>query len=75
LFWSDICERSNIYAPKKEATLFGKKAKIFNMNNLNDPVSIERDLRDNQIPGVNSPYLYVGSFGTSFAFHDEDYNL
>jgi len=45
------------------------------MNSLNDPVSVERDLRNNNIIGVKTPYLYVGSFGTSFAFHVEDFNL
>jgi jumonji domain-containing protein 2 len=45
------------------------------MNYLNDPVSLERDIKSNQILGVNSPYLYIGSWRTSFAFHVEDYNL
>lgn len=75
LFWDDICKKRNIYGPEVEATLFDKDMQIFNMSRLNDPVSIERDLRDNRIMGVNTPYFYVGSFGTSFAFHCEDYNL
>jgi jumonji domain-containing protein 2 len=75
LFWDNICKKRNIYGSEVEATLFDKNLKIFNMSHLNDPVSIERDLRNNRINGVNTPFLYVGSFGTSFAFHVEDYNL
>jgi len=45
------------------------------MNTLNDPVSVEQDLNKNRIIGANTPFLYVGSNGTSFAFHVEDYNL
>ncbi len=75
LFWDNIFKKRNIYGSEVEATLFDNNLKIFNMSHLNDPVSIERDLRDNRINGVNTPFLYVGSFGTSFAFHVEDYNL
>ena len=40
-------------------------------------MSVERHLieRNNNIIGVNTPYIYVGSFGTSLAFHVEDFNL
>jgi jumonji domain-containing protein 2 len=75
MFWEEITKKRNIYAPDIEASLFDVKQKIFNMNLLNDLVSRERDENKNTINGVNTPFLYFGSFGTSFAFHVEDYNL
>ncbi len=56
-------------------TLFNENQKVFNLNYLNDPVSIERETKDNIIIGFNTPYLYIGSWRTSFAFHVEDFNL
>jgi jumonji domain-containing protein 2 len=75
MFWDEITKKRNIYAPDIEGSLFDLKQKIFNMNMLNDIISRERDKNENNIFGVNSPFLYFGSYGTSFPFHVEDYNL
>ncbi len=74
-FWNSITQSKTIYGPDVPNTLFNQNQKIFNFNFLNDPVSIERETKDNIIIGLNTPYLYFGSWRTSFAFHVEDFNL
>jgi len=59
LFWSQICQKRNIYGPEVEATLFQRDLKIYNMNTLNDPLSVDKDLNKNIISGVNTRNLYV----------------
>ncbi len=46
---------------------------FWNLRNLGD-----KFIEDNviyEIPGVNTPYMYAGSYGSLFALHTEDMDL
>lgn len=43
--------------------------------NLNKITSLLNFGLKNRIPGVNEPYIYVGSWKTFFAWHKEDLDL
>jgi len=54
-----------------EMSLFDEDAK-WNLNSLH---SILNDGLTSKIQGVNTPYLYIGSWKTLFAWHKEDLDL
>ncbi|ODN80679.1 hypothetical protein L202_02853 [Cryptococcus amylolentus CBS 6039] len=60
------------YGADTEGTLFADKDTPWNVAHL--PNLLNRwDLR--HLPGVNTPYLYFGMWGASFAWHVEDMDL
>lgn len=61
-----------IYADGFEGTLFDASCTNCNLNNLGDVLG---DLPRNTYRGITSPYLYIGMWRTSFAWHTEDKDL
>lgn len=54
-------------------TLFvdkGKAGGLWNLNDLPNPLA-----QLPVIPGINTPYLYLGTRGSSFAWHLEDVSV
>lgn len=78
-FWKSIGNTSDwdypIYGADVPGTLFDSEslldnelAESWNVNNLDDGVL---SLLEQRIPGVNTSYLYVGTWRAMFAFHTE----
>lgn len=49
--------------------------KLFNLNKLNTSLDLIGRQYKTYIPGVTSPFLYIGSWASSFAYHIEDLDL
>lgn len=74
-FFKNLIFRRPLYGADSEGTLFENDVcNHFNLNNLDTVLNVIDDPRA-QIPGVHTPYLYFGMFGSMFAFHCEDADL
>lgn len=71
LFWKNISFSPPLYGSDMQMTLFDEGVKW----NLNDLHTIMNDGLTSRIAGVNTPYLYIGSWKTLFAWHKEDLDL
>ncbi len=45
----------------------------WNLNNIE--TVLNEGLGNKKLKGITTPYLYIGGYGTLFAWHVEDYNL
>ena len=70
-FWRTLKFSSPLYGADAPGTLFDKGV-LWNLSELDS--TLTRGLKKN-IKGVTSPYLYVGSWKTLFAWHKEDMDL
>ena len=61
-----------IYGSDVTGSLFDKGIP-WNLSELDTP--LERGLGGQHIPGVNFPYVYLGSWKTIFGWHKEDFDL
>ena len=50
-----------------EGTLFEDDSQLLKLNKLDDFLS-----KEEKMPGINSPFIYVGEAGSAFAMHIED---
>lgn len=73
IFWEDPAKtlKFSLYGTDVDASLFNNNDKTWNMNKLS---TILDDI-GYTIKGITSPYLFVGSWGTAFAIHNEDMDL
>lgn len=75
VFWSSLAESSPLYGSDVRGSLFvdEDEAGAWDLRRLD---SCLRDgMGSTVLDGINSPYLYFGSFRTMFAWHVEDYNM
>ncbi|EGR34612.1 jumonji family protein, putative [Ichthyophthirius multifiliis] len=71
LFWKNISFSPPLYGSDIQMSIFDEGVK-WNLNNLDSILS--QGLKQ-KISGVNTPYLYIGSWKTLFAWHKEDLDL
>uniref|UniRef100_A0A8C5EX70 [histone H3]-trimethyl-L-lysine(9) demethylase n=1 Tax=Gouania willdenowi TaxID=441366 RepID=A0A8C5EX70_GOUWI len=74
-YWSNVNKNCPIYGADVNGSLFEPNVKDFNIGNLGTILdTLEQDSGIN-IEGVNTPYLYFGSWKTTFPWHTEDMDL
>eukprot|EP00002_Diphylleia_rotans_P031472 TRINITY_DN6536_c1_g1_i2.p1 TRINITY_DN6536_c1_g1~~TRINITY_DN6536_c1_g1_i2.p1 ORF type:complete len:495 (-),score=104.48 TRINITY_DN6536_c1_g1_i2:227-1711(-) len=71
-FWKNVGITKPTYGADIPGSLYDGGVCVWNLNKVDDPL-MQR--LPNDIPGVNSPYLYVGAHLTSFGWHVEDMDL
>ncbi|KAL4483909.1 hypothetical protein ABPG72_013915 [Tetrahymena utriculariae] len=71
LFWKNISFSPPLYGSDMQMSLFDDGVKW----NMKEMRTIMNDGLNSNISGVNTPYLYIGSWKTLFAWHKEDLDL
>ncbi|KAM3138393.1 hypothetical protein pb186bvf_009479 [Paramecium bursaria] len=71
LFWKSLAFSPPLYGADIKLSLMDIDSQ-WNLNNLYSVLNVGLQ---NKIPGVNEPYIYVGSWKTFFAWHKEDMDL
>lgn len=69
-YWTSIEDphhEPSIYGADFDASLFNESAGTWNLSNLQ---TVLRDKCD--VPGITSPYIYLGDYRTTFPWHIED---
>ncbi|KAL0482014.1 lysine-specific demethylase [Acrasis kona] len=75
-YWKNILFQPAIYASDIPGSLFeGDVCKTWNLQNLDTVLQKQFKKHNVCIPGVNSPFLYVGSYKSTFCWHTEDMEL
>lgn len=71
-YWKNICFQDTMYAADILGSLFKKDCpeNTWNISKLDNLLN-----RYPPIPGVNIPYLYLGMYKSTFAWHVEDMDL
>lgn len=73
-FWKSLLTREpSWYGADLQGSLFADKQTPWNVSCL--PNLLNRCSLTKKLPGVNSPYLYFGMYGATFAWHVEDMDL
>jgi len=75
LYWEenlDEKKQAPIYGADVNESITDPEVTVWNINKLD---SILTDVLDDQIPGVNTPYLYFGMWKATFSWHVEDMDL
>ena len=75
LYWKENLDETKlapIYGADVEISITDPEVDVWNIKKLD---SILTDVLDEQIPGVNTPYLYVGMWKATFSWHVEDMDL
>ena len=75
LYWKenqDETKLAPIYGADVEESITDPEVDVWNIKKLD---SLLVDVLDEQIPGVNTPYLYVGMWKATFSWHVEDMDL
>jgi hypothetical protein len=73
-FWKSLITREpSWYGADLQGSLFAEKSTPWNVSCL--PNLLNRCSLTKKLPGVNSPYLYFGMYGATFAWHVEDMDL
>lgn len=73
-FWKSLMTREpSWYGADLQGSLFADKSTPWNVSCL--PNLLNRCALTKKLPGVNSPYLYFGMYGATFAWHVEDMDL
>jgi jumonji domain-containing protein 2 len=75
-YWATIDKKERIYGADVSFSLMDSQ--LWNMNNLGTLLDDLRDYREKdayRIEGVNTPFLYFGTWGSTFAWHTEDMDL
>lgn len=75
LYWASLVDDTSdapIYGADVCDSITDKDQKIWNINKLD---SLLTDVMEEQIPGVNMPYLYFGMWRATFSWHVEDMDL
>lgn len=70
-YWKSISFSTPCYGADSLGTLFDEDVNVWNVGRLGDLL----DKLPAKMPGVNEPYLYVGMWKATFAWHVEDMDL
>ncbi|KAI1007892.1 hypothetical protein K3495_g341 [Podosphaera aphanis] len=70
-YWKHISYAPPIYGGDMPGTLFTDKTKVWDLRNLPGFLNY----LDEKVPGINTTYLYVGSWKSTFSWHLEDVDL
>lgn len=75
IYWKSISSMQPLYGANLSGSLTDEDEAVCNIPRLRSMLSEVLAAEDIKIGGVNTPYLYVGAWGTSFAWHVEDVEL
>ncbi|VDO00156.1 unnamed protein product [Rodentolepis nana] len=75
IYWNTISSMQPLYGANLSGSLTDEDLPICNIPRLSSMLSDVLAEEDIEIRGVNTPYLYVGAWGTTFAWHVEDVEL
>jgi len=70
-FWKDLDSKAVLYGAGVSGTLMDNEESTWNFNHLHTIL----DKINQEIEGITSPYLYFGSWKSSFAWDTEDMDL
>jgi jumonji domain-containing protein 2 len=70
IYWSDF-RFPTLYGSDQNGSFFDEDLEIWNLRNLRNLL----DKVEPKVEGLNSPYLYFGTWSTSFPWHTEDFDL
>ncbi|EFC41618.1 histone demethlylase [Naegleria gruberi] len=73
--WKNIAFRAPLYGSDLYGSLFDDPKTPWNLNYLDSCLSKVLKRQGSILPGINAPYLYVGSYKSCFAWHCEDLDL
>ena len=71
IYWKTLTYAPPLYGADLPGTLFGENTDIWNLNKLPNLL----DVLGTKVPGVNTAYLYLGMWKSTFAWHLEDVDL
>ncbi|MEW5315471.1 MAG: hypothetical protein WDW38_006897 [Sanguina aurantia] len=74
-YWQSMHLRPPLYGADIAGSLFDEGKKGWNLRRLDTVLSTVLKEAGHSLPGVNSPYLYFGTWRTTFAWHTEDMDL
>ncbi|KAK3281149.1 hypothetical protein CYMTET_11049 [Cymbomonas tetramitiformis] len=74
-FWKHVTYTPPLYCADVEGSLFDENVKGWNIRYLDTILSRTLQAHNVAIPGVNTPYLYFGTWRSTFAWHTEDIDL
>ena len=74
-YWKNVSIRPPLYGADIHGSLFDKTCKGWNLRNLDTMLSQMLLKAGHDLPGVTSPYLYFGTWRSTFAWHVEDMDL
>lgn len=75
IYWSSISRLQPLYGANVSGSLMDVDQAYCNIPKLRSVLSEVLAQEDIEIGGVNTPYLYVGAWATTFAWHVEDMDL
>ncbi|ODV90883.1 hypothetical protein CANCADRAFT_18236, partial [Tortispora caseinolytica NRRL Y-17796] len=70
-YWKSLTYNAPLYGADMPGSLFDDSVKSWNVAHLDNIL----DLMDEDLPGVNTAYLYCGMWKSTFAWHLEDMDL
>lgn len=72
LYWKGITKRAPPYGAGVDGTYMVSNDDNWNLNSLKTYLRTEIK---HDIPGINTPFIYFGAWGSTFAFHTEDIDM
>ncbi|KXZ44918.1 hypothetical protein GPECTOR_60g695 [Gonium pectorale] len=74
-FWRNVTLRPPLYGADVLGSLYDEDCKHWNLRRLDTVLSRVLAAAGHSLPGVSEPYLYFGSWRSTFAWHTEDMDL
>lgn len=75
VFWQTVTNNTQLYGADVPGSLFKDDIKGWNLNKLDCMLTRVLDAEGKKIPGVNTAYLYFGTWRSTFPWHTEDKDL
>eukprot|EP00884_Botryococcus_braunii_P020057 jgi/Botrbrau1/6735/Bobra.0324s0021.1 len=74
-FWQTVTVANQLYGADVPGSFFEDDIKGWNLNKLDCMLTRVLDAKAKKIPGVNTAYLYFGTWRSTFPWHTEDKDL
>ncbi|KAL5239237.1 hypothetical protein ACI65C_006647 [Semiaphis heraclei] len=74
-YWKNVMYNPPLYGADVCGSITDKDIGVWNMNKLGTILDYVKEDYGATIDGVNTPYLYIGMWKTTFAWHTEDMEL